>query len=119
MLSRSANTQGRIILHIPLGAVAFSRPMPKSDASAIATPHTVAQRTVRTHAVTRLGREKRRSEPVDSEFEMRIVTAWYATVAMKVAGKIQRTGDTVMISVAKIRERVDMQREAQMRGKRG
>jgi len=38
---------------------------------------------------------------------------------MKIAGNIHRICETLIISVAKINERVDMQSEAHMRGNRG
>jgi len=76
MDSTSAQMHGTTMLHSPRVPVAsFSRPVAKSTMSTTIIPHAAAQRQVRTQEAMRLGREKSRSDPADSIFEMRSVAA--------------------------------------------
>jgi hypothetical protein len=111
---------GTIMLQIPWASAASpSLPKPWRMARAAATPKTAAQTTVSVYADAKLAREKRRAEPGDSALEMSRMTAWYAVVAINAAGIIHSTGETPIASVAKIRAKVDIQRDVQMRGNSG
>jgi len=74
--SNKARTHGTTIFHIPWDAIVWlSRPSARSAVTAIVIPPVAAHRQVRVKEARRLDREKRRREPVSSEFEMRMVVA--------------------------------------------